>query len=164
MLSGVSPLDADPQCESEGNFNVAQELQYEILSGRYVIGKGKLNETEETAIAALASAVAAVPESAPTFAEGHATNVRNMMHPAWTPIVRKPCCFWPSWIRELRRIRRTLNSTELAGAFGRQPAKSGGTGPQNRRRKAVCTLDCDSEIIGSAFCLLDHANGYTHRA
>jgi hypothetical protein len=79
-------MDADPQCESEGNFNVAQELQYEILSGRYVIGKGKLNETEETAIAALASAVAAVPESALTFAEGHAANVRNMMHPAWTPI------------------------------------------------------------------------------
>jgi len=79
-------MDADPQCESEGNFNVAQELQYEILSGRYVIGKGKLNETEEAAIAALASVVAAVPESALTFAEGHAANVRNMMHPAWTPI------------------------------------------------------------------------------
>ena len=46
---------------SSFGFNVAQELQYEILSGRYVIGKGKLNETEETAIAALASAVAAVP-------------------------------------------------------------------------------------------------------
>jgi len=82
-------MDADPQCESEGNFNVGQELQYEILSGRYVIGKGKLNETEETAIAALASAVAAVPESALTFAEGHAANVRNMMHPAWTPIRAK---------------------------------------------------------------------------
>jgi hypothetical protein len=61
-------MDADPQCESEGNFNVVQELQYEILSGRYVIGKEKLNETEETAIAALASAVAAVPESALTLA------------------------------------------------------------------------------------------------
>jgi len=78
--------DADPQCESAGNFNVAQELQYEVLCGRYVIGKGKLNETEETAIAALASAVAAVPESALAFAEGHAANVRNMMHPSWTPI------------------------------------------------------------------------------
>ena len=79
-------MDAHPQCESEGNFNVAQELKYEILSGRYVIGKGKLNETEETAIAALTSAVATVPESALTFAEGRAANVRNMMHPAWTPI------------------------------------------------------------------------------
>ena len=78
--------DADPQCESAGNFNVAQELQYEVLCGRYVIGKGKLNETEETAIAALASAVAAVPESALTFAEGRAANVRNMMHPSWKPI------------------------------------------------------------------------------
>jgi hypothetical protein len=79
-------MDADPQCESAGDFNVAQELKYEILSGRYVIGKGKLNETEETAITALASAIDAVPGSALTFAEGHAANVRNMMHPAWTPI------------------------------------------------------------------------------
>jgi hypothetical protein len=79
-------MHADAQCESEGDFNVAQELKYEILCGRYVIGKGKLNEIEETAIGALASAVDAVPGSALTFAEGHAANVRNMMHPAWTPI------------------------------------------------------------------------------
>ncbi|HEY2675709.1 MAG TPA: hypothetical protein VGI65_01990 [Steroidobacteraceae bacterium] len=63
-------MDADPQCESEGDFNVAQELQYEILCGRYVIGKGKLNETEEAAVGALASAIDAVPGSALTFAEG----------------------------------------------------------------------------------------------
>lgn len=79
-------MDAGPQCESEGDFNVAQELKYEILCGRYVIGKGKLNEAEETAIAVLAAAIAAVPDSALTFADGHAANVRNMMHPAWTPI------------------------------------------------------------------------------
>jgi hypothetical protein len=79
-------MDAEPQCESEGDFNVAQELKYEILSGRYIIGKGKLNETEETAVRALASAIDAVPGSALTFAEGHAANVRNMMHPAWTSI------------------------------------------------------------------------------
>lgn len=82
----VLAVDPEPQCEAEGNFNVAQELQYEILSGRYVIGKGKLNESEEVAIATLASAVAGVPDSALTFAEGHLPNVRNMMHPAWTPI------------------------------------------------------------------------------
>jgi hypothetical protein len=79
-------MDADAQCESEGDFNVAQELQYEILCGRYVIGRGKLNETEEAAIGALASAIDAVPGSALTFAEGHAANVQNMMHPAWAPI------------------------------------------------------------------------------
>ena len=79
-------MEADQQCETQGDFNVAQELKYEILSGRYVIGKGKLDEVDETAIAALASAIAAVPDSALTFAEGHAANVRNMQHPAWTPI------------------------------------------------------------------------------
>src|SRR5580658_2690872 len=71
---------------AEGNFNVAQELQYEINSGRYVVGKGKLNPSEEAAFTTLASAVAEVPDSALTFAEGHLPNVRNMMHPAWTPI------------------------------------------------------------------------------
>ena len=79
-------MDPEPQCEAEGNFNVAQELKNEILSGRYVIGKGKLSESEETAIATLASAVAAVPDSALTFANGYAPNVRNMTHPAWPPI------------------------------------------------------------------------------
>jgi hypothetical protein len=66
----VLAMDPEPQCEAEGNFNVAQELQYEILSGRYVIGKGKLNSSEEAAIATLASAVGGVPDSALTFAEG----------------------------------------------------------------------------------------------
>jgi hypothetical protein len=83
---GILAMDPEPQCDAEGNVNVAQELKNEILSGRYVIGKGKLSESEETAIATLASAVAAVPDSALTFANGHAPNVRNMTHPAWPPI------------------------------------------------------------------------------
>jgi hypothetical protein len=78
--------DPKPQCEAQGNFNVAQELQYEILSGRYLIGKGKLNDSQESALAALASAISAVPESALTFADGHGPNVKNMMLPVWTPI------------------------------------------------------------------------------
>jgi hypothetical protein len=82
----ILAMDPEPQCHAEGNYNVAQELQYEILSGRYVIGKGKLNEVEESTIAALASAIAAVPDSALTFADGHRPNVRNMKHPAWTPV------------------------------------------------------------------------------
>jgi hypothetical protein len=82
----ILSMDSGSQCDAEGNVNVAQELKYEILSGRYVIGKGKLNESEETAIAAVTSAVDAIPDSALTFAEGHAPNVRNMTHPAWTPI------------------------------------------------------------------------------
>jgi hypothetical protein len=85
----ILAMDPEPQCEAQGDYNVAIELKDEILSGRYVIGKGKLKESEETAIAALASAVAAVPDSALTFANGHAPNVRNMMHSAWTPIRRQ---------------------------------------------------------------------------
>ena len=86
----ILAMDPEPQCEAERNFNVAQELKNEILSGRYVIGKGRLNEPQETAIATLASAIAAAPDSALTFANGHAPNVRNMMHPAWTPIRAQP--------------------------------------------------------------------------
>jgi hypothetical protein len=82
----ILAMDAEPQCDAEGNFNVAQELQYEILCGRYVIGKGKLNVSEETAIAAVTSAIEKVPDSALKFAEGHASNVKNMRHPAWTPL------------------------------------------------------------------------------
>ena len=37
---GILAMDPEAQCEAEGNFNVAQELKNEILSGRYVIGKG----------------------------------------------------------------------------------------------------------------------------
>jgi hypothetical protein len=82
----VLGMDPERQCNAEGNFNVAQELQYEILSGRYIIGKGRLNPSEEGAVTNLASAVAGVPDSGLTFAEGHLANVRNMQHPAWTPI------------------------------------------------------------------------------
>jgi hypothetical protein len=82
----ILAMDAESQCDAERNFNVAQELKYEILSGRYVIGKGKLNESEETAIASVTSAIDTIPDSALTFAEGHAPNVGNMTHPAWTPI------------------------------------------------------------------------------
>lgn len=82
----ILAMEPESQCHAEGNYNVAQELQYEILSGRYVIGKGKLNEIEEAAIATLTAAVGAVPDSALTFAEGHSANVRNMTHVSWTPM------------------------------------------------------------------------------
>jgi hypothetical protein len=82
----ILAMDPEPQCEAQGDFNVAQELKNEILSGRYIIGKGKLNDSQETALATLASAIAAVPDSALTFATGHAPNVRNMVHPVWSPI------------------------------------------------------------------------------
>jgi hypothetical protein len=82
----ILAMDPESQCHAEGDFNVAQELQYEILSGRYVIGKGKLNEMEEAAVGALASSIAAIPKSALVFAEGHGPNVRNMKQAAWSPI------------------------------------------------------------------------------
>lgn len=82
----VLAMDPELQCEAQGNYNVAFELQSEILSGRYLIGKDRLSDLEESTVAALASAIDAVPDSALAFAKGHASNVRNMMNPAWTPI------------------------------------------------------------------------------
>src|SRR5258708_34651800 len=78
----VLAMDPQSQCEAEGNFNVAQEIQYEIRSGRYVLGKGKLNLSEEAAIASLASAVAPVPDSALTRPQCHLPNVNNISDPA----------------------------------------------------------------------------------
>jgi len=72
-------VDSKPPQDAGGNIIVAQELQNEILSGRYVIGKEKLSELEEAAVAALASAVGAVPDTALKFPNG-------MMHPAWEPL------------------------------------------------------------------------------
>jgi catechol 2,3-dioxygenase-like lactoylglutathione lyase family enzyme len=73
-------------CEAQGNYNVAFELQQEALSGRYLVDKGRLDRAEEIAIKAFASTVSNLPKSALVFAEGHEPNVRNMKHPAWTPI------------------------------------------------------------------------------
>ena len=78
-LRNLATLEPATQCDAKGNRIVAHELQNEILSGRYVIGKGKLNTSEESAIAALAAAVGTVPDSALGFANG-------MQHPAWTPL------------------------------------------------------------------------------
>ncbi len=86
MLLGVSPWMRTRNANLRETSTSRRNSNTRFFVGDTLIGKGKLNEAEETAIAALASAVAAVPESALTFAEGHAANVRNMMHPAWTPI------------------------------------------------------------------------------
>jgi hypothetical protein len=69
FIQSLRILATDPelQCNAKGNFDVAQELKNEILPGRYLIGKGRLHDAEESAVAALNSAVAAVPDSAPTF-------------------------------------------------------------------------------------------------
>jgi hypothetical protein len=82
----ILAMGPDPQCDPQGNYNVAFELQAEILSGRYLIGKGRLDDAEEAAIAALATTISTVPDSALVFANGHASNVRNMMNPVWAPI------------------------------------------------------------------------------
>lgn len=79
----ILAMDAASQCRAWGDFNIAQELKHETLAGRGVIGKGKLDQAEESAVAALAVVINAVPDSALVFAEGHAANVKNMTHPAW---------------------------------------------------------------------------------
>jgi hypothetical protein len=90
-----SPQDALPseimeepeaQCQAQGDYNVAQELQQETLSGRYLVERGKLDEVEEIAIEALASSISELPKSVLTFANGHKANVLNMERAAWTPI------------------------------------------------------------------------------
>jgi hypothetical protein len=57
-------LEPDAQCRAEGDYNVARELQYEIVIGRCLIGKGKLNAVEEKRIGDLAAAADALPKDA----------------------------------------------------------------------------------------------------
>jgi hypothetical protein len=82
----ILAMEPEAQCEAQGNYNVAQELQQEALSGRYLVGKGRLDEVEEIAIEALASSISELPKLALTFANGHKPNVLNMERVAWTPI------------------------------------------------------------------------------
>jgi hypothetical protein len=79
-------LEPDAQCRAEGDYNVAQELQYEIVIGRCLIGKGKVNPVEEKTIGDLAAAADALPKDALLFANGHLPNVEVMQHLAWTPL------------------------------------------------------------------------------
>jgi hypothetical protein len=79
-------LDPDAQCHAEGDYNVAQELQYEIIIGRCLIGKGKLTAVEEKAIGDLAAAADALPKDALLFAIGHAPNVEVLRNLAWAPL------------------------------------------------------------------------------
>jgi hypothetical protein len=79
-------LEPDAQCRAEGDYNVAQELQYEIIIGRCLIGKGKLTAVEEKAIGDLAAAADALPKDALLFANGHAPNVEVMRNRAWAPL------------------------------------------------------------------------------
>jgi hypothetical protein len=79
-------LEPDAQCRAEGDYNVAQELQYEIIIGRCLIGKGKLSEVEEKRIGELAAAADGLPKDALLFANGHVPNVKVMQYPAWAPL------------------------------------------------------------------------------
>lgn len=79
-------MEPEAQCQAEGDYNVAQELQYEISLGRCLIEKGRLDSVEEKSIAALADSVQSLPDSALVFANGHAPNVAVMKHPAWAPL------------------------------------------------------------------------------
>ena len=79
-------LEPDAQCRAEGDYNVAQDLQYEIIIGRCLIGKGKLSAVEEKAIGEMAAAADALPKDALLFANGHAPNVEVMRNLAWAPM------------------------------------------------------------------------------
>jgi hypothetical protein len=79
-------LEPDAQCHAEGDYNVAQELRYEIIIGRCLNGKGKLSAVEEKALGELAAAADALPKDALLFANGHAPNVEVMRNLAWAPL------------------------------------------------------------------------------
>jgi len=79
-------LEPSAQCHAQGDNNVAQEIQLDLLLGRTLIGGGQLNVAEETAIADLAEAAHALPCHALASAIGHAANVAVLRNPVWEPL------------------------------------------------------------------------------
>src|SRR5258706_8984827 len=86
FMLALRELSMEPEDQCRGGYNVAQELQYELLLGRCLLGIGRLNAVEEAAVADLVDAVQRLPESAITFASWGAQNVAVMNNSAWAPL------------------------------------------------------------------------------
>lgn len=73
----IKKLALEPvvQCRAQGDYNVAQEIQFDIILGRSLIGRRRLSLAQEKAILNLAEAASNLPHEAVTPANGYAANV-----------------------------------------------------------------------------------------
>jgi hypothetical protein len=75
----------DEQCQQMGNYNVAWELKEDVQNGRFLTGRGYLNEAEEQWIKALSASLDGVNTLVLPAGPGREANLRAMSHPAWEP-------------------------------------------------------------------------------
>jgi hypothetical protein len=69
-----------------GDYNTPWELQNDIEAGAYLVGKGILDASDEKAIAAIATAIRALPKDALTGGIEREQNLLGMRHPAWVEL------------------------------------------------------------------------------
>lgn len=88
FLQALEILKEEPerQCQLMGDYNTAWELRSDIAAGRYLIGKGFLDASDEEAIAALGDAVSAVPVDILPSGAGRECNFAAMRHVSWIPL------------------------------------------------------------------------------
>jgi hypothetical protein len=86
-LNALEMLASSPeeQCRQMGDYNVAWELKVDVQNGRYLIGRGYLDETEEHWIKALGGALEGINTQALPSGAGREVNLQAMSRPVWEP-------------------------------------------------------------------------------
>jgi len=76
----------EQQCEEMVDSNVAWELKDDVMTGRYLLGKGFLQASEEAAIARLLKALEAVDVQSMPSGAGRQPNLAAMTHSSCVPV------------------------------------------------------------------------------
>ncbi|HCB13964.1 MAG TPA: hypothetical protein DEP36_10415 [Gammaproteobacteria bacterium] len=86
-LNAVEMLASSPkeQCRQMGDYNVAWELKEDVQNGKFLVGRGYLDETEEQWINALSSALEGVNTQALPAGGGRDVNLQAMSFLVWEP-------------------------------------------------------------------------------
>lgn len=114
-LNALEMLASSPeeQCRQMGDYNVAWELKDDVQNGKYLIGRGYLEEAEEQWIKALCSALEGVNTQVLPSGVGRDVNLQAMSLPVW-----QPARFLAAEVlRQLSRVARE-NTKFLSGSGG----------------------------------------------
>ncbi|WP_425258471.1 hypothetical protein ACPOLB_23495 [Rubrivivax sp. RP6-9] len=86
-LNALEMLASSPeeQCRLMGDYNVAWELKEDVQSGKYLVGRGYLEESEEQWIKALCGALEGVNAQVLPSGAGREVNLQAMSLPVWQP-------------------------------------------------------------------------------
>jgi len=86
-LNALEMLASSPgeQCRQMGDYNVAWELKDDVQSGKYLVGRGYLEEVEEQWIKALCGALEGVNTQVFPLGAGREVNLQAMSLPVWQP-------------------------------------------------------------------------------